>query len=70
MSHVTSFITLANDRLGFGLQRQLHWIVGFIGYGFISFGSASVPSIVMTYGTFPLALLLMSSCRLLLPRCI
>lgn len=41
------------NRFGFGCQRHEHWIVGYIGYGFISFGSAAVPSIIMTYGIPP-----------------
>ena len=44
-------------RLGYGCGRVEHWIVGYIGYGFISFGAASVPSIVMTYGTHPVDVL-------------
>ena len=34
---------------GFGAQKQMHWTVGFVGYGFICVGLTGAASIAMTY---------------------
>lgn len=38
------------SRYGVGVDRVDSWAVGFIGYGFLCFGLATIPAITMTYG--------------------
>src|SRR5271163_1694007 len=47
----SSFST--NSRYGVGTQKSDSWAVGFIGYGFLCFGLATIPPICMTYGKPP-----------------
>ena len=46
-----SLVATSDSRYGFGVDRQLHWAVPFIGYGLLSFGLTAIPSITMTYRT-------------------
>lgn len=47
----THIFFLANFRFGFGVQRLEPWALSWTGYGCLAFGLASVPAIVMTYGS-------------------
>jgi len=45
------WLSQLTSRYGVGTQKLDNWSVGFIGYGFLCFGLATVPPICMTYGT-------------------
>jgi hypothetical protein len=57
-------------RYGIGVQHQTHWIVPYIGYGFVNFAIASVPAIGMTYSNFYYFDFAKFSHRRLLPSCV
>lgn len=48
-------------RYGCGIQHLDSWAVPWIGYGFLTFGLSSIPSIVMTYGIAPKIILVNSA---------
>lgn len=46
-----SLCRLVDNRYGLGIQHETSWAVPFIGYGFINFGLAAIPTITLTYST-------------------